>query len=348
MLPDSPVFQIGNDEKFAFVVLPATNIADEISLLSLGENLWVAKELHSFGLNSHWKKWIGKIRSEDFKNASCFLISKSQTINPSVLDHENQVLSRRVCYIFDGLLVTKTPICRAPPFLMTGAKTNDEISIRGITDLRQPVFHAFNASTIMRKLQVNDFQNAVNFGSTIAKINSTKDYTRLKRSLSAFFAGIYDKRPEERLHQFCRSIDGLISSRKGHGKRDFAERTRDFIGAGHDDIMNEMYDMRSAVEHLRPAEMEVSGSDLKQKRLCVLERSLQSEAIARFALQRVLLQENLLNQFKNDQDIEDFWEQLENIRHNEWGTSMDFGKDLQGLLDPQLVTDAILGLTTSC
>lgn len=54
----------------------------------------------------------------------------------------------------------------------------------------------------------------------------------------------------ERLHQYSRCIDGLILPNAGETKRQFKSRTELFIGPRHHDMMGEIYDIRSAVEHL--------------------------------------------------------------------------------------------------
>lgn len=344
MIAKETTFQIDKNDKFALITLPFPNIDEGITELSLGNNIWLTKHV-PMNLATNWQEWIGTIRNEQFQEANGLLIIKRPASQPSALDSENQNLMRQICYVLDGLLIVKTTYCESPPFLITGANVDGTVSVRGIQELMQPVCKAFNQSSIMGKLEACDFQHAKKLGDAIESINTTPGHSRLKRALSAFYAGIWNTRPEERLHQFCRSIDGIIFSRKGQGKRDFRERTRDFIGSNHDDIMDEIYQMRSAVEHLRPAESEIRNTDLRQRRLHILERSLQSGAIARFALQRVLLEERLLNQFKNDQTIESFWNKSENIRRNEWGTSLDFNNDLQGLLDLQFVDDADLGIS---
>lgn len=342
MNAEETTLQIDNNDKFALITLPFPRIDGGITKLSLGSDIWLTKHA-PLNPTANWLEWIGTIRNEQFQKANGFLIIKRPATQPSVLDGENQDLMRQICNVLYGLLVFKTPYCTSPPFLVTGANVDGTISIRGVQELRQPIRRAFNQSSIMDKLEVCDFQQAKKFGDTIESISRTDTHSRLKRALSAFFAGINDTRCEERLHQFCRSIDGLIYSRKGQGKKDFRARTRDFIGSNHDSIMNEIYEMRSAVEHLRPAEMETQGNDLRQQRLHVLERSLQSEVIARFALQRVLLQFNLLSQFKCDHSIEEFWAKSDVVRHREWGIRMDFNRDLQNLLDLRYVDNSDLG-----
>ena len=54
----------------------------------------------------------------------------------------------------------------------------------------------------------------------------------------------------DRLHQYCRCIDGLIVSKQGEAKSQFKSRTELFIGPRHHTLMGETYAVRSDVEHL--------------------------------------------------------------------------------------------------
>ena len=54
--------------------------------------------------------------------------------------------------------------------------------------------------------------------------------------------------PLERIRRFSRCVEGLIS---GETKRHFIARTETFIGANWQKEVGSIYDVRSAVEHLR-------------------------------------------------------------------------------------------------
>ena len=53
----------------------------------------------------------------------------------------------------------------------------------------------------------------------------------------------------DRIHQYSR-IDGVILPDIGHTKQQFRSRTELFIGSHHHQLMGEIYDARSNVEHL--------------------------------------------------------------------------------------------------
>ena len=336
---------ISADEKFALVALPRANVADSVTSLSLNSSVWVMRSL-PFGMSDYWQQWIGEIRAKELQGVGLFLLTKAHAENPAVLDGENQLLTQKVSRLFDGLIIAEMPKCPTRPFVLTGANVNGDISIRQLSNLRSPVWYAFAQAEILRQINEQALRSAASFGDAIAAINKTNEYVRLKRALSAFFAGVYEERFEERLHQFCRCIDGIVLSRRGKGEADFTARTVLFIGDGHHEVMKDMYRMRSAVEHLRLAESEATGkTGVRGKRLCVIERALQAEAIARHALQGVLLDRNLRGCFGDENKLEDFWRASEKDRRERWGQPLDFQTDLAKVVDPQYVTEHDLGLT---
>ena len=117
-----------------------------------------------------------------------------------------------------------------------------------------------------------------------------------------------------------------------------------FIGSGHEAVTNEIYEMRSAIEHLRPAESEaVDCDDLKAQRMRVVERAVQAEIIARHCLSRILLCADLLRRFESDDQIKQFWEPPESERSKAWGV-LNFDEDLAQAVEPQFVENDDLGL----
>ena len=275
---------ISAGEKFALIALPRANVAESVTTISLNSYLWVMRCL-PFEVADHWQRWIGEIRTKDLQVTGLFLLAKDRSQTPQ-RDSDNDQLMRRICYLFDALLIAQTPACPVTPFLLAGANADGDVSIRRISDLQRPVWCAFKQLAILKQIDDQTLRIAAKLAAAITVINETADYVRFKRAISAFFVGIHQGRWDERLHQFCRCIDGIILSRQGKGEADFTARTVFFIGGGHSEVTRQMYRMRSAVEHLRPAETEASDKrTLREQRLCVIERALQAETIARHALQ---------------------------------------------------------------
>jgi hypothetical protein len=230
---------------------------------------------------------------------------------------------------------------------VTGAQAEGEVSIRQIANLQMPVRMRFSTAGILQHVDKPALRTTSAVANALAIVRNTSNYLRLKRAISAFLAGVKDARVEERLHQFCRCIDGVILSGRGSGRKDFAARTTLFIGAGHDSVMREIYDMRSAVEHLRPAEVEAQrASDLRKQRTRVIERALQAEVVARHCLQRILLSELLRTCYRDDATLGTFWGRTESEQQAIWGPPSEYRMSMDGLVEQQFVDDEDRGLAS--
>jgi hypothetical protein len=111
------------------------------------------------------------------------------------------------------------------------------------------LFAAPAASRALSAVEPADIQLAARLADKLAALPSG-DHWRLQRTL-----GIYTKTRAaqdilERIHQYCRCIDGLTLPDVGKNKRQFQSRTELFIGPSHHDMMGDLYDIRSNVEHL--------------------------------------------------------------------------------------------------
>lgn len=105
--------------------------------------------------------------------------------------------------------------CSTAPVLVTGAHVDGGPDVRQIAELRQPVRLAFNADEVLRSVNNADLNFAVLLADVLFELSSKQGHERLKRAVSAFLAGVHERRPDERLHQFCRCVDGIILSGKG-------------------------------------------------------------------------------------------------------------------------------------
>ena len=83
---------IDDGEKYALIGLSAKTEGN-ISHGIVAPRLWVVADTR-FEFLSHWKEWLGTIRSEEVENSNLFLLSKIKSEQPDVLDGENQTLRR--------------------------------------------------------------------------------------------------------------------------------------------------------------------------------------------------------------------------------------------------------------
>ena len=91
----------------------------------------------------------------------------------------------------------------------------------------------------------------------------------------------------DRIHQYCRCIDGLILLVIGKTKQQFKSRTELFLGHGHHELMGALYDIRSHVEHLHE-NIYLETFD-REVRLNLVRSEAIVDYIARMALARIVI-----------------------------------------------------------
>lgn len=324
--------------KFALLALPIRNLAASLGATRLTGGLELIRQ-SPLAMPEQWRRWIGELGEKAVSGTAAYLLLSRPSVRPDVLDGENQALMQAVCYFWDSLLMVETPCCGEPQ-LLSGANVNGEIKVRSLRKLCTPVRHAYSQATRLRQLAPPDFAQASTVYKKLHTLAGSSAHQRFQRALSAFFEGIHESRHDRRLHQFCRCIDGIICSRKGKGLADFQNRTALFIGVGHENVTGEIYQMRGAVEHLRPATTEAVGcNDEVSKRRRVIERAVQAEIIARHCVIRIMSSDNLLDRYKTDDEIDTLWSLAQPEQKTVWGDALDFNADVSGAFDPALVDD---------
>jgi hypothetical protein len=144
----------------------------------------------------------------------------------------------------------------------------------------------------------------------------------------------------DRIHQYWRCIDGLILPDPGRTKQQFKSRTEIFIGPGHHNLMGELYDVRSAVEHLH--ENRYLEYFDRATRLDLAKKEAIVERIASTTLARVIGDDTLWPHFANTPALEKFWSLTPPDREKIWGNPIDPMAAVADF-DPQFIHDGLLG-----
>jgi hypothetical protein len=144
----------------------------------------------------------------------------------------------------------------------------------------------------------------------------------------------------ERLHQYSRCIDGLILPSVGETKRQFKSRTELFIGPRHHDLMGEIYDVRSAVEHLH--ENRYLECFNREVRLDILKKEAIVEHIARTSINRIVENPALWPHFANTTSLAAFWSLTQTEREKIWGEPIDPMAPLADY-EPKYIHNGVLG-----
>ena len=334
---DSAVW-IEDGEKYALIGLNV-KIDGHLPPGKIAPNLWVLADT-KFNVPPHWQEWLGSIRAQEVEGCNLFLLSKLASLTPNVLDVENQTLQDRVSNFYIGLQLASTFAPADRPVMLTGSRRDGEIDVRQQSDFDSPVPCLFRRYP---PVMPEEIQLAAQFGEKLDALATTPPAGGCWRLFSTL--QIYTKARTngdilDRLHQYCRCIDGLILPDAGKTKRQFKSRTELFIGARHHDMMGELYDIRSAVEHLH--ENRYLESFDRATRLDLVEKEAIVDHIARTSLARIVGDDTLRPHFANTSSLAKFWKLTAVDWRRIWGDPID-PLDAIADFDPKNIRDGQLG-----
>lgn len=333
-------FEIRPNQKYALIAFSETFIdASFPGELDLGGGVWVLRSLPT-KLPDHWEKWIGSIRSRRIARAQLIIAVVADSKHPEILDDENRRLQEIAYQLFWGFLLTGFFRVNGEPIRITGAHDGTQLDVRSIGEFEQPIW--LFGSPIDRMTEARA-REAFELARAIDLLPGKGKLARFGRVLHAFWAGILSDEAGNRLHEFIRCVEGFIYPDTGQTKRQFKSRTELFIGPRHHDLIDELYELRSAVEHLHdPLELLTSLSP-RDRRLCLLQRAMESESLARYCIARLLSSSAIWPRFEDDSALEEFWKLDQPKRVSEWGSELDFAA-VSRAFDSTYIEDADLGL----
>ena len=329
---------IADGDKYGLVGL-TVKLQGELPPDKISPNLWVLADT-KFSVPPSWREWLGSVRVEEVEDCNLFLLSKLASVAPDVLDAENKTVQQRAWTFYVGLLLASTFAPAHRPVLLTGSRRDGEIGIRQQQDLDSPISSVFRPYP---SVLTDDIRLAARLGEnleTLATVPHPGGHWRLFRTLHIYTEARTTGEMVDRIHQYCRCIDGLILPTIGKTKHQFKSRTEIFIGPGHHDLMGELYDIRSAVEHLH--ENRYLETFDRATRLDLLKNEAIAEHVARTALARVIGDQTLWPHFANTAALERFWSLTPSERKTIWGSPIDPYVAIADF-DPQYIHDGLLG-----
>jgi hypothetical protein len=329
---------IDDGDKYALVGL-SIKLEGQISTGSVAPYLWVVADT-KFDFPPQWREWLGSIRTEEVEDCNLLLISKLPSSKSGVLDEENQLLQQRVSNFYTGLLLASTFAPAHRPVMLSGSRRDGEVDIRQQHDFDSPTPCIFRPYPPVLNA---DIQLAAQLAGQIQALGTAPlagGHWRLFRTLDIYRETRTVSDILDRLHQYSRCIDGLILPDAGKTKQQFKSRTELFIGPGHHDMMGDIYDVRSAVEHLHENRY-LEGFD-RAIRLDLLKKEAIAEHIARTTLARIIGDGNLWAYFANTSSLASFWALPDLDRRRIWGDPINPTDGLADF-DPQYIHDGLLG-----
>ncbi len=307
----------------------------------MAPNLWVLTAA-TFDVPSEWREWLGSIRADQVAGSNLFLVSKLASATPDILDGENQLLLERVKHFYVGLLLSVMFSPSHKPVMLTGARRDGVIGVRQSVDLELPTPQVFQPYP---PVVADDIVSAAELGQKLDAMLPQavpSGLRRFVRTLRIYVQTRATTDPLERIHQYCRCIEGLIQPAIGKTKQQFKSRTELFIGPGHHDLMGALYDIRSHVEHIH--ENRYLEPFDRAFRLDLVKKEAIVEYIARTALARIIGQDALWPYFGNTAALDKFWALSRDDRRKSWGNPIDPMASVTNF-DPKYIRDEELGKT---
>jgi len=339
MLPEqAPAHWISDGEKYALVGLEL-KMDETLPLQQLTPDLYVFGDT-AFQVPAHWQEWLGTIRTEEVQACNLFLLAKMPSARPEVLDVENQQLQRSVWQFYMGLILASLFSPAHKPVMLTGSRRGGEVDVRQHGDLDVPI-----PGLICRypTVTADDVRRAAKLAEAIGAIGGAAlsgGHWRFNRTLALYREARTTSDNLERLHQYCRCIEGLIVPDIARTKNQFKSRTELFIGPRHHDLIGEAFDVRSAVEHLH--EDRYLDPFNRETRLEIVRKEAVVEYVARTAIERILLTETLWPHFANTAAAKAFWALPSDERRSLWGEPVDPMRALAEF-NPRFINNAELG-----
>lgn len=334
---DAPL--IKPNQKFSFVAL-SVNIDDGLpTAMPFHQGLWATRHL-PVALDEEWKKWIGTIRAERIaEDCNLFLCASMDSKEPGVLDGENQQLNSAVMRLFDGLMLTGNVNVTTTPIMIGGAYEQGGLTVRSISDLRAPPIPAGvdydEVTADMVALAYRHMMGRIGF-------EKTTTYDRIARVLFIFDNAVSIHSVHERLHQFCRCLEGLILPAVSKTTKQFVSRTELFVGPSQHETMRTLYEMRSKVEHMHDYDWLPDLTE-RDRRLLVMRRAALVQELARMCISRFLVTEDVWPYYARPDKLAQFWGLPAPDRQKIWGSSFDLNM-IDRKFDPAELTDERLGL----
>ncbi len=325
--------KIRENEKFGIVALSIGFTENVTREVALSNDTWVTSSL-AIEVDDNSRTWIGTIQADQIEKSNLFIITKALSESPKILDSENERLRDKAYKIYFGLLLTDYFGTYDRPIQLTGSKCDNGLDVRSIGKMESPI--SVPGTPYIKVNQIG-LKKSKQLADAIESLPSKGRFSRYKKVIRSFYSGITSNFVEDRIHQFVRSIEGMIYPEIGKTEKQFKSRTELFIGPKHHKLMGELYRIRSAVEHLHDRFDETPSNDFKEKRIYFFKKAYEAEAISRYCISRLLINKNLGPFFEDDQSLSDFWKKDISSRKSIWGETFDI-EQISRSFNEELIT----------
>jgi hypothetical protein len=301
---------------FALLSLPLNHGQVEARrVLNLGDGYSYSPIL-PLAMPSHWRDWVGSIRLEGLEHSSVHLVVTAPTGEGGPVAQD---LHTKVYRFYLGLLITTDFVAHTRGTLLVGSTPDDGPDVETLTEYEATYFVPGAPEALLNEHKV---RHARRLAQAIADIYARGTYERFGRVLRCFLGCLRSTSYDDRIHQSVRCVEGFVHPGRQYIKKAFTERAQFFTGRRYKDLLDNLYDIRSVVEHLHGPFRAVTATGERERLLTLGLRAMQAEALARFCLKVVLSDERLWPHFADENAIEAFWALPEIKRRLLWPTRL--------------------------
>ncbi len=325
-------FEIKPGEEFASIAFSAMEVALGSELLPgpvpLGDGFWVSGSL-PMKLDDWWRQQLGVIVSDRIERFVSFVITAKGATTADRLRDRAQLLFWGICVV-GGIAQFETAY---PVWGNLEEAKVYQLGIRVAMGLSK-CYRGFGIAK--PNLGIAELKQAVKFAERIEQIIEARDqdvtrnnnpftplYLRPMSGFAAFQAGAEQTEPAYRLHQFVRTIEAFMPA-SVRGANDFVKCATAFLApdARNNDVLKQMYDLRSATEHHRPFDQRALPGAAKPNEVA-MQRGRQAETLAREVLCRFLAEtRDARPHLKDEPPLDSLWANPQKVSQV-WGAKFD-------------------------
>lgn len=311
--------EIPRGSKYAVMAISVTEDIDLTTWTEIRAGLGIARR-PPFDLPKHWTELLGSLRTERIGEANLFLVAHAASQTLRDLDDDNRKLQKAVEKLHFALLFAAPHTPGVTGNYLTGAAHEDETDVREAGGVHETIR---TAGSPFWTLDEDHVDRAREILEGMSALEGRNEFDRTWRMTHAFHAALGSQQFGERLHQFMRCIEGAILPEPGKTEKQFKSRTELFIGPNHHPLIELLYVIRSAVEHVHNPLDATNAVSERDRLLCLAKSAYQAEAIAHHCIQRIFARQELREHFNTDENLKAFWALTPDNRRELWGEVLD-------------------------
>lgn len=267
-------------------------------------------------LDEHWRADIGNYQFQHLSKSN-FAVELTQPEGATSYD----AIASRLWGTIYAILLFGMPRLRGGLEVL-GTRYSEEVAVHRVATPYQMYFCPWATAAVVSG---NSLMRAKVIASELRAIHAPgAGYFRLRSGLAAWLMGVRSEHGDERAHQFVRAVEAVVKPEQAKTREQFVRRCASF--ATNRDVLDELFNLRSATEHMNDYSPFVTG-----KREWTVDRrgwfrSFQAELLVQTVYTRILSDRTLGTHFSTDENIDRFWNMDGASRLALWGRPVNLNE----------------------